>query len=132
MRKPDFAYVKSKAQISCAVTSQPISVFAFATKIAQALYFLNTKFQAIRYRLSLHSLVCVGPGWNSKYRFSHVAARIIYYKIDICSVLLCRFFFCFFLFRNLRTQKNGSTFFFFKYTMGLIFPILIKTFSAIS
>ena len=30
MRKPDFAYAKTKAQISCAVTAQLISDFAFA------------------------------------------------------------------------------------------------------
>ena len=34
MRKPDFAYAKTKAQISCAVTAQLISDFAFATRIA--------------------------------------------------------------------------------------------------
>ena len=31
IRKPDFAYAKTKAQISCAVTAQLISAFVFAT-----------------------------------------------------------------------------------------------------
>ena len=42
MRKTVFAYAKTKAQISCAVTAQLISAFVFATKIVQPLYFLNT------------------------------------------------------------------------------------------
>ena len=31
MRKPDFAYVKTKTQISCTVAVQLISAFVFAT-----------------------------------------------------------------------------------------------------
>ena len=41
-----FAYAKTKAQISCAVTAQLISAFVFATRIVQSLLFLNPKFQA--------------------------------------------------------------------------------------
>ena len=41
MRKPDFAYVKTKTQISFAVTAKLISAFVFATRIVQSLYFLN-------------------------------------------------------------------------------------------
>ena len=33
MSELDFAYAKTKAQISCAVTAQLISVFVFATRI---------------------------------------------------------------------------------------------------
>ena len=36
-----FAYVKTKAQVSCAVTAQLISAFVFAKRIVQSLYFLN-------------------------------------------------------------------------------------------
>ena len=42
MRKPDFAYAKTKAQISCAVTG---SVFVLATGIVQPSFF-NPKFKA--------------------------------------------------------------------------------------
>ena len=62
MRKPAFAYVKTKTQISFAVTAKLISAFVFATWIVQYLYFLNPKFQASSYILWLHSPVCVGPG----------------------------------------------------------------------
>ena len=47
MRKPAFAYVKTKTQISFAVIVKLISAFVFATQIVQSLYFLNPKFQAI-------------------------------------------------------------------------------------
>ena len=57
-----FAYVKTKPQISCAVTAQLISAFDFATHIVQSLFFLNPKFQASSHLLWLHSLVCVRPG----------------------------------------------------------------------
>ena len=41
-----FAYAKTKTQISFAITAKLISVFVFATRIVQSLYFLYTKFQA--------------------------------------------------------------------------------------
>ena len=41
-----FAYAKTKTQISFAVTEKLISAFVFATRIVQYLYFLNAKFQA--------------------------------------------------------------------------------------
>ena len=46
VRKPDFAYAKTKAQISFAVTAKLISAFVFATRIVQFLFFLNPKLQA--------------------------------------------------------------------------------------
>ena len=45
-RNPDFAYAKTKAQISCAVNDQLISAFVFATRIVQFLAYLYLKFQA--------------------------------------------------------------------------------------
>ena len=42
MRKPDFAWAKTKAQISFAVTAKLISVFVFATRIVQRLYLYLT------------------------------------------------------------------------------------------
>ena len=62
MRKPVFAYAKTKTQISFAVTAKLISVFVFATRIVQSLYFLNPKFQASSHLLWLYSSVCMGPG----------------------------------------------------------------------
>ena len=57
-----FAYVKTKTQISFAVTAKLISAFVFATRIVQSLSFLNAKFQASSHFLRLRSLICVGPG----------------------------------------------------------------------
>ena len=54
--------MKTKTQISFAVTAKLISAFVFATQIVQSLYFLNPKFQASSRLLWLHSPVCVGPG----------------------------------------------------------------------
>ena len=61
MRKPFFAYAKTKTQISFAVTAKLISAFVFATRIVQSLNYLNPKFQASSYLLWLYSPVCVGP-----------------------------------------------------------------------
>ena len=47
MTEPAFCIdVKTKAQISCMVTAQVISIFLFTTLIVESLYFLNSKFQA--------------------------------------------------------------------------------------
>ena len=62
MRKPVFAYAKTKTQISFAVTAKLISAFVFATRIVQSLFYLNPKFQASNHLLCLYSPVCVGPG----------------------------------------------------------------------
>ena len=66
MRKPVIAHAKIKTQISCAVTAQLTSAFAFATWIVQSRYFLNPKFQASSHLLWLYSPVCVGPGRKSR------------------------------------------------------------------
>ena len=57
-----FANVKTKTQISFAVTTKLISAFVFATRIVQSLYLLNSKFQASSSFLWLYSPVCIGPG----------------------------------------------------------------------
>ena len=62
VRKPVMCICKTKTQISFAVTAKLISIFVFATRIVQSLYFLNTKFQAPSHLLWLYSPVCVGPG----------------------------------------------------------------------
>ena len=53
-----FAYAKTKAQISCPVTTQLIPAFDFAAKIVQSMYFLILKFQTSSHLLYL---ICVGP-----------------------------------------------------------------------
>ena len=72
MRKPDFAYVKTKAQISCAVTAKLISAFVFATRIVHFLLYLYPKFQDSSFLLSFVSDL-VG---NPKDLFSHDAAQL--------------------------------------------------------
>ena len=62
VRKPTFCIcVKTKTQISFAVTAKLISAFVFATQILQLLYFLNPEFQVSNHFLWLYSPVCVGP-----------------------------------------------------------------------
>ena len=56
-----FAYVKTKTQISFAVTAKLISACVFNTQLVQSVYFLNPKFQASSHLMWLHSPVCVGP-----------------------------------------------------------------------
>ena len=62
MRKPAFAYAKTKTQISFAVTAKLISAFVFDRQIVQSLFYLNPKFQASSHPLWLYSPICVGPG----------------------------------------------------------------------
>ena len=78
-RKPDFAYAKTKAQISFAVTyaktkaqisfavtAKLISAFVFATRIVHFLFLLNPKFQASMLLLGLYMSVCVRPDWKQR------------------------------------------------------------------
>ena len=61
-----FAYVKTKAQVSCAVTAQLISAFVFTSGTVHSLFFLNLKFQAPSLFSRLYISVCVGPGRKSR------------------------------------------------------------------
>ena len=70
-----YAYAKTKALISCMVTTQIISSFVFATYIVQYLYFLNPKFQVSSHLLWLYSFVLDLVG-NPSFRFSREAPRI--------------------------------------------------------
>ena len=80
IRKPtfcNFAYAKTKTQISFAVTAKLISIFVFATQIMQSLYFLNLKFQASSYLLWLYTARFVSDlVRNQNVGFSHVAAHM--------------------------------------------------------
>ena len=61
-KKHTFAYSKTKAQISFAVTAKLINAFVFAIRIVQFLFFLNPKFQASSVGLWLYRSVYVRPG----------------------------------------------------------------------
>ena len=76
-KKRSFAYAKTKAQISFAVTAKLISAFVFATRIVQFLFYLNPKFQASSFFLRLHRPVYVGPGRKPEDRFSCVTAQMV-------------------------------------------------------
>ena len=76
MEKQQFAYEKTKVQISFAVTVKLISAFVFATQIVQSVYFLNTKFHASSCYLLLCSPVCVRPVPKPYCWFSHKKAQI--------------------------------------------------------
>ena len=54
--------MKTKAQISFAVTAKLISDFVFTTRIEQFLFFLKKKFQSSRLFLKVYRPVCVRPG----------------------------------------------------------------------
>ena len=79
MRKPVFAYAKTKAQISFAVTAKLISTFVFATRIVQFLFFLNPKFPA-----ASHLRFVLGMVGNPEDRFSRVAAQIMVFLLNLC------------------------------------------------
>ena len=72
-----FAYAKTKAQISFAVTAKLISAFVFATRVVQFLFYLNLKFQASSSFLCLYRSVCVRPVRKPHCWFSHKAAHIL-------------------------------------------------------
>ena len=74
------AYAKTKTQISFAVTAKLISVFVFATRIVQFLFFLNPKFQASSSFLCLYRLVCVGPVRKAHCWLSHETAQFVSLK----------------------------------------------------
>ena len=95
MRKPTFAYAKTKTQISFAVTAisfavtaKLISAFVFASWIVQSLYYLNPKFQASRHLLWRYRLVCVGPGRKPECWFSHDTAQMLWLRHYVIMVLL--------------------------------------------
>ena len=54
------------------------SVFVFATRILQFLYFLSPKLPASNHLLLLYRPVCVGPDRNPNCWFSHAQAHIIF------------------------------------------------------
>ena len=96
-RKQNSAYVKTKAQISCAVTVQLISAFVFATWILQYLIFLKPKLQASRiFSVTVQAGLCWA--WLETEIVSFLLRRLIYvmhkhyysgnlyYNLVICSL----------------------------------------------
>ena len=71
MRKPVFAYAKTKTQIS------------FAVHVVQSLYFINPKCQASSHLLWQYSPVCVGPGRKPRRPLSHNEAHFICQPVTI-------------------------------------------------
>ena len=57
-----FANVKTKTQISCALTAQLICAFDFATRMVQSILLLNPNVQASWLFLRLYRPVYVGAG----------------------------------------------------------------------
>ena len=76
-KNQQFAYAKTKRQISFAVTAKLISAFVFATRLVRFLFFLNPKFPVSSHLLCLYSLVCVGPGRNLNCWFSQAQAHVM-------------------------------------------------------
>ena len=78
IRKPGFrrvfAYAKTKAQISCAVTAKLISAFVFATRIVQPLFCLNP---ASSFFCDCTDRFVSDMVGNPENRFSRVAAHLI-------------------------------------------------------
>ena len=74
---------KTKAQISFAVTAKLISVFVFATRIVQFLFYLNQKFQASSSFLCLYRPVCVGPVRKPHCWFSHEVAHLVMFILSL-------------------------------------------------
>ena len=78
MRKPAFAYGKTKVQISCVVTVQLISVFIFTTKTVQCFYFLNPKLRASSHLVWLSNQFVSNLVRNPEDRSSHDTAHFVF------------------------------------------------------
>ena len=61
--------MKTKTQISCAVTAQLISAFVFASRMVQFHFYSNPKFQASSIIMRLYRPVCVKPSRKTKLLF---------------------------------------------------------------
>ena len=73
VRKPVFAYVKTKMQISCTVPAKLISSFVFATWIVQSILYIHQKFPASSHILYGYSLLYIRP----EHPFSYNKAQLI-------------------------------------------------------
>ena len=76
MRKPVFAYAKTKELISCAVNAQLISTYDFAINIVQSLYFLNRNAKPLAIFRGCSTQLVSDLVGNLEDRFSHDAALL--------------------------------------------------------
>ena len=76
MRKPDFAYAKTKTQISFAVTAKLIRAFVFATRIVQSLSFSFLNFKPLAILCGCTARFVLDLVGNPEDRFSHNEAHI--------------------------------------------------------
>ena len=72
-----FAYAKSKAQMSFAVTAKPISAFVSATWIVQSLYFQNPNFKPLTIFCGSSARFVSYLVGNPEDWFSHNEAQIL-------------------------------------------------------
>ena len=84
MRKPTICICENKGADQLRGYAKLISVFVFATRIVQFLYFLNPKFPVSSHRLCLYSPVCVGPVQKQHCWFSHKASCIYSPSVHFC------------------------------------------------
>ena len=75
MRKPAFCICEKKDSDQLLSNCIADQLLCFPSWVVQSLFYLNLKFQASSHVLWLYSLVCVGPGQNSKDQFSHNKAQ---------------------------------------------------------
>ena len=73
-------------------TAKLISVFVFATRIVQFLFYLNQKFQDSSSFLRQYRLICVGPGRKPHCWFSNEVAHI--YPSSTMHISLSNAFIC--------------------------------------
>ena len=79
MGKPTICIGENKDADQLRGNAKLISVFVFATRIVQFLFYLNPKFQASSSFLCLYRSVCVGPVRKPHCWFSHEAAQLLCY-----------------------------------------------------
>ena len=79
--------LKTKTQISIAVTAKLISAFVFATRLVQSLYFLDMKFLVSSHLVWLYSLVCVRPGRKPRRPIFSERGSFYHYVPHLCSIL---------------------------------------------
>ena len=91
MRKPASCICENKDAGQLRGNRELISAFVFATRIVQALYYLNTKVQGSSHLLLLYRPVCVRPGRKPrKPVFSH-EAHIIQFAVIVSEELRALF-----------------------------------------
>ena len=90
VRKPFFAYAKTKTQISFAANAKLISAFVFAIRIEQPLCYLNPKIQV---SIRLLWLYIVQPGqcrpWSETPKTGFLTTRLICFNNNMIKSMIC-------------------------------------------